>query len=92
MKKFLALGHQIFSTDDIRFIDIDSGIILLKTGSMNEATQFNFLAEDVPGEVRKKVFKYLNANLNLGKTNKWIDAAFNEDYIKCCNERTKKKK
>ena len=92
MKRFLTLGHQIYSIDDIKFIDIDSGIIILKSGSMNEAAEFQFLAEDVPGEGRKNVFKYLNANLNLGKTNKWIDNVFSEDYIKWCNERIKKKK
>ena len=92
MKKFLTLGRQIFSIDDIKYIDIDSGIIILKTGSMNESTEFQFLPKDVSGELRKSVFKYLNANLNLGKTNKWVDSWFNEDYIKHCNERTKKKK
>ena len=92
MKKFLTLGHQIFSIDDIKFIDIDLGIILLKTGSMNESDEFQFLPEDASGELRKRVFKYLNANLNLGKTNKWVDLCFNEDYIKHCNERTKNKK
>lgn len=92
MKKFLTLGHQIVSIDDIKCIDIDSGIIFLKSGSMNELTEIKFLAEDVSGEVRKIIFKYLNVNLNLGKTNKFIDAWFNEDYIKHCNKRNKKKK
>ena len=88
---FIVLGGDVFNKSEILWIKIGSGTIFLKN-NINGSSPIRCFNENTPPEARRIFFKEVCSALNLNISDEYIDHLYGDDYIKYCNERTKKKK
>ncbi len=88
---FIVLRGTVFNKSEIQWISIESGTVFLKN-NISGSTPIKFFNENTPPEERREFFKAVRRELNLNISDEHIDFWYGEDYIKYCNEITKKKK